>query len=143
MPHVNQRNADQHIICTDTGRQNDPWDPGVTPRRQIPTQSPATPAPPPRSPADGRHRTLTRHKDRGDLMYRVSKIQRSDAANHGTLSSDHVRSMDYEDESDLPFIPRHASPDPPVHRPSTTQLAHLRGGHAASRATHIVPHPVR
>jgi hypothetical protein len=87
---------------------------------------------------------MTRHKDRGDLMPRVSKGKRSDAPGHRVVSPDHVRND--ENESDLPFLPHHASPDPPVHHPPdphTRQPAHLSGGHAESRATHIVPHPVR
>jgi hypothetical protein len=137
-----QRNADQLFLSTDAGSQSEPWDPGLSvTRRQVTTQTPAAPAPPPSAPADGRHYTLTRHKDRGDVMSRVSKGKRSDAAGHPVVTPDHVRKQD-----DLPFVPHHASPDPPVHHPSdphTTQPAHLSGGHAASRATHIVPHPVR
>jgi hypothetical protein len=76
-------------------------------------------------------------------MYRVSKGKRSDAAGHGIVSSDHARSMGDEDEPDLPFIPHHASLDPPVHHPSKIQHDHPLGGHTASRAAHIVPHPVR
>jgi hypothetical protein len=144
MPHVQRRNADQHTIPTDSGGQNDPWDPGVSVTRRQITHSPATPAPPlPSLPADGRHRTLTRHKDRGDLMYHVSNGKRSDAAGHGIVSSDHTRSMVEEGESDLPFIPHHASLDPPVHLPSTTQHGHPSGGHATPRAVHIAPHLVR
>jgi hypothetical protein len=48
--------------------------------------------------------------------------------------------------SDLPFVPHHASLDPPAHHPfdpHTTQPAHLSGGPAASRATHVAPNPVR
>jgi len=138
---THQRNADKLSLSTDAGSQNEPWDPGVSvTRRQLPTHSPAAPAPPPSAPADGRHYTLTRHKDRGDLMPRVSKGKRSDASGHRVFLPDH------EDESDLPFVPHHASSNFPVHHPSdphTTQPAHLSGGQAASRAMHIVPHPVR
>ncbi len=127
-PHFKKRNADQHT------------DPGLSvTRRQVPTHAPAAPAPPPSAPADGRHYTLTRHKDRGDLMYRLSKGKRSDAAGHGLVS--HV----HDEESDLPFVP-HRPDDPPVHHPFDpyiTQPAYPLRGHAASRATHIVPHPVR
>jgi hypothetical protein len=145
--HVQQRNAHQHmIISTVAGSQNKPWDPGVsvTRRRQVPPHAPAAPAPPPSAPVDGRHYTLTRHKDRGDLMHRVSKGKRSGAVDRGVVSNDHVRSN--EAESDRPFVPHHTSPDLPVHHPSdppTTRLAHPSGAHAASRATHIPPHPVR
>jgi hypothetical protein len=146
-PYVQQRNADQHTISTDSGSPNlnVPWDPGVSVnRRQIPAHLPTAPAPPPPStPADGSHLTLTRHKDRGDLMYRVSKGKRSDAAGHGLISSDHVRNTNDEDESELPFVPHHTSTDPLVHHPSTTQLTHASGVPTTSRATHIVPHPVR
>lgn len=130
-------------LQSDAGSQNEPWDPGVSvTRRQVPPHTPAAPAPPPSAPADGRHYTLTRHKDRGDLMPRVSKGKRSDAEGHPVVSPDHVRN--HEDESDLPFVPHHASPaDPPVHHPSdphTAQPAHLSGGHPTSRAAQIVPH---
>ena len=139
-----QRNADQLTLPTDAGSQNEPWDPGLSvTRRQVPAHTPAAPAPPPSAPADGRHDTLTRHKDRGDLMPRVSTDKRSDAVGHRVVSPDHVRNN--EDESSLPFVPHHASLDPLVHHPSdphTTQPAHLSGAHAASRSTHIVPHPV-
>jgi hypothetical protein len=147
MPYVQQRNADQHIVFTDSGTPNlnVPWDPGVSVnRRQIPTHVPTAPAPPPPStPADGSHLTLTRHKDRGDSMYRVSKGKRSDAAGDGPVSSGHVRNTNDEDKSDLPFVPHHTSPDPLVHHPSTTQLTHASGVPTTSRATNIVPHPVR
>lgn len=147
MPYVQQRNADQHIVFTDSGTPNlnVPWDPGVSVnRRQIPTHVPTAPAPPPPStPADGSQLTLTRHKDRGDLMYRVSKGKRSDAAGDGPASSDHVRNTNDEDESDPPFVPHHTSTDPLVHHPSTTQLTHASGVPTTSRATNIVPHPVR
>jgi hypothetical protein len=143
-PHIQQRNADQQIISTDTGNPNDPWDPGLSvTRRQITTHAPTAPAPPPPStPADGSHHTLTRHKDRGDFMHRASKGKRSEATGHGIASSDHVRSTNDEVRSDPPFIPRHASSGTPIQHPSTTQPAHPSGGHAASRATHIVRHPV-
>lgn len=139
------RKADQLVLSTDAGSQNEPWDPGVSvTRRQVPTHTPAAPAPPPSAPADGRHYTLTRHKDRGDMMPRVSKGKRSDAPGHAVVSPGHVRN--HENESDFPFVPHHVSPDPPVHHPPdphTTQPTHLSGGQAASRATYIVPHPVR
>ena len=145
MPYVQQRNAYQNIKSTDSGGPNVPWDPGVSVnRRQIPPHVPTAPAPPPPStPGDGSHLTLTRHKDRGDSMYRVSKGKRSDAAGHGIVSSDHVRNTNNEDKSDPPFVPHHASRDPLVHHPSSTQLTRLSDVPATSRATHIVSHPVR
>lgn len=76
-------------------------------------------------------------------MYRASMGKRSDAAGHDLVSGDPVSNTNDGDESDLPFIPHHTSPDPLIHHPSSTQLTHGSGVTTTSRTTHIAQHPVR
>jgi hypothetical protein len=120
-----QRNADQHhVSSTDADTPDDPWDPGV-PVAQRRSHAPVVPAPQ-TAPADGR----SRHKDRREEMYNVSRGKRSDAGRH-------VRTSD-EDEDDAPLVPHHASSDP-----HATRVSHASGAHAASRDKRIAAHPVR